>query len=99
MKHELMLEHQHAEKLEELDKMKSRFFANITHEFRSPLTLIMGPVKQFIANEGKGNFLNSAKMVYRNSERLYQLINQILELSKLEVGHVKLKVQKIPVKL
>lgn len=94
MKHELMLEHQHAEKLEELDRMKSRFFANITHEFRSPLTLIMGPMKQFFTGKAKGNFHEIARMAYRNSERLYQLINQILELSKLEAGHVKLKVQK-----
>lgn len=94
MKHELFLEHQHAEKLEELDRMKTRFFANITHEFRSPLTLIMGPMKQFLSDETKGKFHDIARMAYRNSERLYQLINQILELSKLEAGHVKLKVQK-----
>ncbi|MBN2011276.1 response regulator [candidate division KSB1 bacterium] len=94
MKHELMLEHQHAEKLEELDSLKSRFFANITHEFRSPLTLIMGPMKQFLSGEAKGNFTDIARMALRNSERLYQLINQILELSKLEAGRVTLNAKK-----
>lgn len=94
MKHELMLEHQHAEKLEELNTMKSRFFANITHEFRSPLTLIMGPMKQILAGEAKSNIADIARTTLRNSERLYQLINQILELSKLEAGRVPLRTQK-----
>ncbi|MBN2092871.1 response regulator [candidate division KSB1 bacterium] len=95
MKHELMLEHEHAQKLEELNAMKSRFFSNITHEFRSPLTLIIGPMKQFLASNAKENFVEIAQMTLRNSERLYQLINQILELSKLEAGRVQLCTEKV----
>ena len=94
LKHELMLEHQHAEKLEELNKMKSRFFANITHEFRSPLTLIMGPMQQLISTETKESVAEIARMTLRNSKRMYHLINQILELSKLETGYVKLQTRK-----
>ncbi|MBN2007762.1 response regulator [candidate division KSB1 bacterium] len=90
MKHELMLEQHHAEKLEEIDRMKSRFFSNITHEFRTPLTLIMGPVKQFLSGEKIDNFNEKCEMVLRNSEKLYRLVNQLLELSKLESGHVAL---------
>jgi signal transduction histidine kinase/ligand-binding sensor domain-containing protein/DNA-binding response OmpR family regulator len=97
LKHELLLEHQHAEKLEELNKMKSHFFANITHEFRSPLTLIMGPIQQFVSGEVKENFQENAKMILRNSKRMYHLINQILELSKLETGYIQLQAQKIDI--
>ena len=94
MKHELMFEHEHAQKLEDLNTMKSRFFSNITHEFRSPLTMIIGPTKQFLLNETKENIHEIMQTTLRNSERLYQLINQILELSKLEAGRVPLRAQK-----
>ncbi len=97
LKHELMLEHQHAEKLEELNAMKSRFFSNITHEFRSPLTLIMGPLQEYLSGETKEDFQDIAKMALRNSKRLYQLINQLLELSKLEAGRVQLFAQKVDI--
>jgi len=92
LKHELELEQVHAEKLEEVDRMKSRFFANISHEFRTPLTLIIGPLKQMLAGEFIGNLKDQYKMIIRNGERLLGLINQILDLSKLETGEIILKV-------
>ncbi|MEJ2627306.1 MAG: two-component regulator propeller domain-containing protein, partial [bacterium] len=95
MRHELILEHRHAEKLEEINEMKSRFFSNITHEFRTPLTLIMAPVKQFIAGDMTENFKKTCQMILRNSEKLYQLINQLLDLSKIEAGHMPLKAQEL----
>jgi signal transduction histidine kinase/ligand-binding sensor domain-containing protein/DNA-binding response OmpR family regulator len=92
IKHELELEHVHAEKLEEVDRLKSRFFANISHEFRTPLTLIKGPVKQIMDGEFTGSLKKQCKMILRNSDRLLGLINQILDLSKLESGGMKLEV-------
>ena len=92
--HDLELEHLHAEKLEEVDRMKSRFFANISHEFRTPLTLILGPVKQMLFSDFAGNVREQYRMIIRNGERLLQLINQLLDLSKLESGRMSLQVVK-----
>jgi signal transduction histidine kinase/ligand-binding sensor domain-containing protein/CheY-like chemotaxis protein len=92
MKQQLQMEHFEAEKLREVDQMKSRFFANISHEFRTPLTLIKGPVKQILDGEFAGNLKEQCKMILRNSNRLLELINQILDLSKLESGEIKLQV-------
>ncbi|MCP5051002.1 MAG: response regulator [bacterium] len=86
-----------SEKLKELDEAKSRFFANISHEFRSPLTLIMGPLERIIENvennpdnPGK-NLGNSAKMMLRNSRRLLNLVDQLLELAKFDSGKMELQ--------
>jgi signal transduction histidine kinase/ligand-binding sensor domain-containing protein/DNA-binding response OmpR family regulator len=94
LKHNLELEHLHAEKLEEVDRIKSRFFANISHEFRTPLTLIKGPVKQMLSGEFTGNIKENYQMILRNSDRLLGLINQLLDLSKLESGRMALQVSK-----
>ncbi len=78
-------------KLEELDRIKSKFFENISHEFRTPLTLINGPLEDMI-NENK-NIEDRCKLkkILKNSNKLLVLINQLLDLSKLESGHMKLK--------
>jgi signal transduction histidine kinase/DNA-binding response OmpR family regulator len=94
MKQRLEMQNFEAEKLREVDKLKSHFFANISHEFRTPLTLIKGPVKQMLDSESRRNIKEQFKMILRNSDRLLGLINQILDLSKVESGEINLKVQK-----
>jgi signal transduction histidine kinase/DNA-binding response OmpR family regulator len=94
LKYKLEIEHLHTEKLEEVDQMKSKFFANISHEFRTPLTLILGPVKQMLSGDFVGNVKEQYRMIVRNGERLLQLINQLLDLSKLESGRMTLQVTK-----
>ena len=95
MKQQIEMEHFEAEKLREVDHLKSRLFANISHEFRTPLTLIQGPIKQIISGEFTGNLKDQCKMILRNSDRLLNLINQLLDLSKLESGRMKLKASRI----
>lgn len=97
---------QEAGRIVELDAIKSRFFANISHEFRTPLSLIISPVQKILEQmpaseelddeEGQRELLvkvNHLRMVKRNAHRLQKLINQLLDLSKLENASMKLKVR------
>jgi signal transduction histidine kinase/DNA-binding response OmpR family regulator len=97
LRNELKMKSFEAQQLQEVDQMKSWFFANISHEFRTPLTLIQGPVKQIINGEFVGNLKDQCKMILRNSDRLLHLINQILDLSKLESGRMKIKANRIDI--
>ncbi len=79
-----------AEQLRELDAVKSRFFTNLTHEFRTPLTLMLGPAEQVLAQTGEAKTRQQVGLVRRNAQRLLRLINQLLDLSKLEAGKLEL---------
>ncbi|RMF57769.1 MAG: hypothetical protein D6748_10445, partial [Calditrichaeota bacterium] len=97
LKHQAEMEHLEAEKMHELDRLKSRFFANISHEFRTPLTLIQGPVQQLLSGEFKGNVDEMFHCILRNCSRLLRLVNQLLDISRLENGKVSLQAQKVEV--
>jgi signal transduction histidine kinase/ligand-binding sensor domain-containing protein/DNA-binding response OmpR family regulator len=92
IKHDYEMSKFESEKMHEVDKMKSRFFANISHEFRTPLTLIFGPAKDIIEESNETKIKQSAGIIKRNASRLYGLVNQLLDLSKLEAGKMKLEV-------
>jgi len=76
-------------KLETLNQVQSRFFANISHEFRTPLSLIIGPLQQQIQQHPNDNEAVSWKIMHRNAVRLHRLIDQLLDLSKIESGNMK----------
>lgn len=80
--------------LTEMDRLKTEFFANISHEFRTPIALTLGPLQQILADR-HGEVPQSVRgpltMMLRNQERLLGLINQILDLAKLEGGGMQLR--------
>jgi signal transduction histidine kinase/DNA-binding response OmpR family regulator len=91
-----------AMRIREMDDIKSKFFANISHEFRTPLTLIQGPLQQIeeqVNETAKQNGtiaipLRQVKTMRRNTDRLLELVNQLLDLSKLDSGKMKLQIVK-----
>ena len=95
LKFRLELEMVEAAKLKEMDNLKSRFFANISHEFRTPLTLILGPIEKWRGKVIEGDFQKDLGMMERNSRRLLELINQLLDLSKIEAGKMELKASRV----
>jgi len=91
IKNEYEMSRFETKKLQEVDEIKSRFFTNISHEFRTPLTLILGPVKQMIEKLNEGKMKDDLSLVHRNANKLLELVNQLLDISKLESGNMKLQ--------
>jgi len=79
---------QQAEQLLELDRQKTEFFQNISHEFRTPLTLTIGPLEGAIAKE-QGLSYEQSMIALRNSRRLLRLVNQLLDLQRLDAGRMQ----------
>ncbi len=78
-------ERKRAEALAELDRAKTEFFSNISHEFRTPLTLMLGPLSQLV-REANGHDTTLLETAHRNALRLLKLVNTLLEYSRLEAG-------------
>ena len=91
LKYNLKVGNLETEKLKEVGQIKSRFFANISHEFRTPLTLIFGPAMDIKENSNEESTKNNAGIIQKNAAKLYGLVNQLLDLSKLEVGKMELE--------
>jgi PAS domain S-box-containing protein len=79
-------ERERAEALATLDRAKTDFFSNVSHEFRTPLTLIMGPVEEL---RGTAPFHDEIEMVYRNALRLNRLVNTLLDFAQLQAGRAR----------
>lgn len=77
----------------EMDQMKTRFFSNVSHEFRTPLTLIISPLEDLIVDKGlEADKKDRLEMMHRNALRLLGLVNQLLDLSKIDAGSMKLNI-------
>ena len=94
-RNELFLERLKAKKQEELNDNKLQFFTNISHEFRTPLTLIISPLQELIQKENNKEHKKLFSIMLRNANRLLRLINQILDFRKVENNQIELKVQAI----
>lgn len=82
-----------AERLKELDQIKGDFFSNVTHEFRTPLTLILGHLEQVIPTMRDERAKKELQVVQRNARHLEKLINQLLDISKLESNKMELELR------
>ncbi|MEL6255234.1 MAG: ATP-binding protein, partial [Bacteroidota bacterium] len=95
-KHALVLEHIENERIEELHQLKLQYFTNISHELKTPLTLISGPM-DYLINSGKGMGYEEREHQYhlikKNTNYLLRLVNQLLEFRKLDRGKMQLKVR------
>jgi len=89
----LALEHK---QLARMDAMKSKFFANISHELKTPLTLIIGPAQQLLNNpQATGPVNDNLQTIARNSKKLLNMVNELLDLGKIESGTLAVKAQPV----
>ncbi|WP_120201303.1 hybrid sensor histidine kinase/response regulator transcription factor [Ichthyenterobacterium magnum] len=95
VKTQLRLEHAETERLKKLDEFKTKLYTNISHEFRTPLTLISGPVdKQLERDDLLERDKKDLNLVKQNANRLLNLVNQMIDLSLVDSGQLVLKVSK-----
>lgn len=84
-------------RLAEIDHVKSRFFANISHEFRTPLTLILGPIQEMKEKTTDLWWQDQLRLMQKNARRLLRLVNQILDLAKLDSGKAQLQLTPVEI--
>ena len=95
-KQQIILDAEHNQRLHELDMIRTRFFINISHDLRTPLTLIAGPLEHILKNaEHSKSLKNQLGMVYRNATKLKYLIEQLLDFRKVEVGKLETTYRKV----
>jgi signal transduction histidine kinase/ligand-binding sensor domain-containing protein/DNA-binding response OmpR family regulator len=87
-------EREQARRMLELDRLKLKFLTNLSHDFRTPISLIMGPVDQLITEGGSIGKLDKLNMIKRNARRLLNLVNQLLDFRKMEEHELRLQLSK-----
>lgn len=87
-------EREEASRMHELDLMKIKFFTNVSHEFRTPLSLILSPIDNLIKNNENAGQQHHLLMIKRNGKRLLNLVNQLLDFRKMEFKELKLNLKK-----
>lgn len=89
-----MLEHQHAE---EINEAKLQFFINISHEIRTPMSLIISPLQKLISKDKDEERQQSYRLIHRNSERILNLINQLMDIRKIDKGQMVLRFREMDI--
>lgn len=77
--------------LQQANRTQNIFFTNISHEFRTPLTLILGPAKQLLDRVKDTNIRENLEIIHRSARKLNKLVDELLDISKIEAGEMKLK--------
>ncbi|MEO5590978.1 MAG: two-component regulator propeller domain-containing protein [Chitinophagaceae bacterium] len=90
MRFEIEQQKQEAQRMHELDMLKIRFFTNVSHEFRTPLSLILTPLDKIIRQAEDAGQRRQFQLIHRNARRLLNLVNQLLDFRKMEVQELKL---------
>jgi signal transduction histidine kinase/DNA-binding response OmpR family regulator len=94
LKFALEQERREIQRVHEIDMMKVKFFTNVSHEFRTPLTLILTPIERLIKKATDPDHIIQFQLIQRNGKRLMKLVNQLLDFKKLEVQDIKLNSSK-----
>ncbi|MBO9151753.1 two-component regulator propeller domain-containing protein [Chitinophaga sp. GCM10012297] len=93
LRHELQMQQRSREKDQELAQRKLSFFTDISHEIKTPLTLILAPLEKLLSGDDAGEKVrHQLQLMQRNGERLLRLTDQLLDFRKFEAGHMKLQV-------
>jgi ligand-binding sensor domain-containing protein/signal transduction histidine kinase/CheY-like chemotaxis protein/AraC-like DNA-binding protein len=90
----LKLKQLEEKKKDEMREMQLQFFTNISHEFRTPLSLILGPLEKLIKEDARSHFAHYYELMHRNANRLMGLITELMDFRKLESGSLQLRVMK-----
>lgn len=91
LRHDLEMEHVKFEKLLEADKIKTHFLTNISHELRTPIMLILGPLEHLLKNHLEPPLKSTIEITLRNAQRLMRLLNQFIAFTSLETPEIKFK--------
>ncbi|WP_170117566.1 hybrid sensor histidine kinase/response regulator transcription factor [Chitinophaga ginsengisoli] len=90
MRFEVQQQRREAERAHALEQLKTKFFTNVSHEFRTPLSLIIAPLDKIIKHTRDEEQIKQLNLVQRNAKRLLNLVNQLLDFRKMEVQEVRL---------
>lgn len=97
LKYEIKLAHLENQKEKEVAERKLSFFTNISHEFRTPLTLIIDPLSQLVKTNTETRTNNNLSVAYRNARRLLSMVDQLMLFRKADSGHDELKISQIDI--
>jgi len=91
---QLAFEHRETERVKALEQLKTNFFSNVTHEFRTPLTLMIEPLRRALTQIKDPEALENVRLAEKNSRQILGLVNQLLDMAKLESGQMALDLRR-----